>query len=413
MTSKQFTRNVSRFWYDWTINHTTGATSSKNQHGRSFSWTNSIDSSAKLPNWRRLIAQGACATTLLGVSTNEVVAEPSYFLYKKRQLATNEETSSISAGDYHDVGLYPLGFTFNSNVAINRSLVKLYEDLASQETYFKGLVFSGELKESLSMIRHPARALRRGVSAYLSRLRSRGPRLPYAKRLSFVRDTWLEYSFGWRPLVADIDNAMTAIQKNGALKPMFRMCRGSFRSDELMQRTTFDYNPTTSLRLQGFINDTELCVAKHYGVYHSQSPTTSVAHRYGFSFSEFLPTLWELMPYSFLVDYFTNIGGILEALSYRNLGIGFVSQTLYRQGLRELVDMRVVVQDPPPGYKMVYWKASPGSYAAKQVQIQRTPNVGLQIPGLTLKVPGNWSQWTNIAALSKQLEFTRLSLNRR
>lgn len=370
-----------------------------------------LDKSARIPNYRKLISQGECATSLLHIEEESCKVERTDVDVYVENLAGTEKLRYFCHGYFQDEGKPPGGIPALSSSVENQALSNFYSNLAAVESRFKGLVFAGELKETLSMIRHPARALRRGVSEYLSLLKKRGPKLRFRDRPRFVRDTWLEWSFGVRPLISDLDSAIKAFYLSDAARPIFEMVRGTNRSQEILSSSPVNYGPAHNSRTQGLRVVTDEVIVKFYGTYKSSGSGVIDCHHYGFSPWEFVPTIWELIPYSFLVDYFTNVGKILESWSYRNLGPRFVSKTTIQERRLELKDMRLVPSPQQDGYKITTI-GSPGTFSSRNRTIFRTPDVGTIIPSLELKVPGNWSQWVNIAALSKQLEGTRRSLRR-
>jgi hypothetical protein len=123
--------------------------------------------------------------------------------------------------------------------------------------------------------------------------------------------------------------------------------------------------------------------------------------------------LWELIPYSFLVDYFTNIGDILTSWSYRFIGLDWASQTVRRVGSRETANQRLTF-DPSfvNSHNRGAYTISPGSTLFRKTSFVRTPSVTLGVPSLELQVPGRWSQWVNILALGLGLDSARKALAR-
>lgn len=375
------------------------------------SYVAQVDHAARLPNYRQLISQGECATTLLHVEEEHCSFSSTDVSVVKETSSGTERLRYYLRGQWLNEGKPPPGLPEYSVDVENRALSNFYSNLAAIESRFKGLVFTGELRESLTMIRHPARALRRAVSEYLSDVKRRGPRLPRRRRPSFVRETWLEWSFGVKPLISDIDGAIKAFYASQAVHPIFEMARGLAEWHEDSNRTQISYGPAYNSRIKGYRVVTDEVIVKLYGTYKSSGSGVTNLHKYGFSPWEFVPTIWELIPYSFLADYFTNIGKILESWSYRNLGPRFMSKTYVLERRKELQGLTLVPSPDEDGYKITT-TGYPGSFSSYRRLIHREPNVGLPIPSLTVKVPGNWTQWCNIAALTKQLDGTRRALQR-
>lgn len=187
-----------------------------------------------VPHYRDIIASGGNATTHLYGRYYTVQQSPT--LLRHDSYGTNPanpgwhysielQGNLLSAGNVLSLSIDSLSSTNARNQAVTRFL----QELASVESVFKGQVFAGELPEALRAIRSPAKKLREGVSDYLSHLKRHGPRFDPRNRRSFVRDTWLEYSFGWRPLISDIDNAITSFNRSSVKGPTFQMVKASGR----------------------------------------------------------------------------------------------------------------------------------------------------------------------------------------
>jgi len=283
--------------------------------------------------------------------------------------------------------------------ARNQALKNYYSNLAAEASRFKGLTFAAELAESLRMIRNPAKALRRGVSDYLSHLK-RGGRLPRHRRPSFVRETWLEYAFGWRPLISDLDGAMKQFFSNNTARTVFSLVKGSGREVKL-QSSFIHSNPVTaSCYAHALYTETEEAFVQYYGIYRGSANGSQDNHSYGFSPWEIVPTIYEVIPYSFLVDYFTNIGAIVESWSYCFLRGDWTSE-LVRRSAKLKTSNEVLFFYPGLGNGSI--NGSPGSMASERKTFTRTRSVPLELPSFEFKLPGFTSQWVNILALSKNV----------
>lgn len=378
------------------------------------SWTNVTskeDSSGR--DFRRLISNGENATTPLMFSGKEIEGKLSSIYRRQRRI---QPTLTDNVREYGNDGhlLFVAPFAGTSGLPIstarNQALSRFYSNLNSVETKFKGLVFAGELRESLRMIRHPARALRNGISNYLNQIKRFG-RIKKKHRVSAIRATWLEASFGWRPLISDLDGALTAFYTSDSVRPIFEMVRGRGELERATRWDNFIYSPIPTSTLYVDITQYERTSVKVYGIYRSLGRGSEDNHHYGFRPSEFVPTLWELIPYSFLVDYFTNIGKILESWSYRFIAVNFASQTVFQE-LERVFENPRFFWAAEPGFKDEELKVSLGLSRASNKSIGRTPSIDLSVPSLELKVPGNWVQWINIAALSAGLKSSRAVLSR-
>jgi hypothetical protein len=117
---------------------------------------------------------------------------------------------------------------------------------------------------------------------------------------SDVSSVWLEYHFGWAPLVQDIDSAVKVLASN----PPPLKVRASGRYTEVI-----DYgnrNPYQHL-YQGLYRCRVLIGADCY----VSNPNLALATQLGLVNPA--SVAWELIPFSFVVDWFTNVGSFLDS----------------------------------------------------------------------------------------------------
>lgn len=367
-------------------------------------------------NWKDLIRNGQCATTgLTGLDrkleTSELISNTKRTMtipFQEVEVQHINQRESFIDGGFAFPGSFPEAELQASNQAASN----FYTRLQSEETKFKGLVFLGELRESLSMIRHPVRSFRNSIDDYFGALKKKGPRYKRRRdRENFVRDTWLEYSYGWSPLISDIDSGIKAFYDSKLVRPILKMVRGRGIA-------TVPISKTSGMKYMGFgqvdyvIEETAELACKYYGVLRYSGSGDSNSHVAGFRPNEFIPTLWELIPYSFLVDYFTNIGDILESWSYGSCGITWCSKGTCNKAIREVTNVNYTLfEDIPDLYKHENTAFSPGKYRSETKEILRIPDIGAPSVGFQLRLPGDWSKWTNISALAHSFYSARKALN--
>jgi hypothetical protein len=265
---------------------------------------------------------------------------------------------------------------------------------------FDGLTFMGELGETLRQIKNPAKTLRKKLQRHVDfqhrkmRKVKRGTK-DFKKAVS---DSWLEAVFGWAPLLGDIDSGMDALTRwnhpNERSRPVFGQA-----GDESIQ--LYDtYTPTYGqIRLNLSVYDKRNDLIKFFGRVNWDPSTDQNSFKYyGASWRDILPTAWELIPYSFAVDYFTNIGDIVSAWSFGSKDLRWVSRTRYSKQLRWSEDAGGAhwVNSNPEGS----WTYRPESINFSTTSFDRGQYYGSLVPDFTWEIPGVGSKkWLNLAAL--------------
>lgn len=114
---------------------------------------------------------------------------------------------------------------------------------------------------------------------------------------------WLELRYGWRPLLADINNAIQQFQKVESLYQEGRRRTSQDLTRTVPEKTSYDQR----------------------AIWHAQGTYQGTRTYRGFAFAvgsfgqgpqaRPLNTAWELVPYSFVVDWFMDIGGAINAFT--------------------------------------------------------------------------------------------------
>lgn len=283
--------------------------------------------------------------------------------------------------------------------ADNLALKQLYNQIAKAQSNFDGLVFLGELGETVAMLKSPLASLRDQIKDYLTtvKLRLTGASSRKFNRPGFegwIQRTWLEFSFGMRPLISDIDGILNLIVVKTASRRRIRfMATGDSTSARELRGTLtvnscpYDYRRVLSIRSS---------VRYFVGFTPDFGKPLTAAQSIGFRPERFVPTVYELLPWSWLVDYFSNIGSIIEALSYVTLKPSYICKTTKAWATASFASW------PRPDMvtdKIVSLNGDAGTSTLTKISVSRA-KAQLTIPSFQVKMPTRWDQWVNLLAVA-------------
>lgn len=133
-----------------------------------------------------------------------------------------------------------------------------------------------------------------------------------------VSSKWLEWRYGWGPLVMDLVSALKALNK--ARIPRRFMVRG-FANDE--SDSSVDSAYTISIGTTSFRKDVSHSrKVRAYVLYEVKEGYGALLNDFGVL--DFPASAWELVPFSFVVDWFIPIGDWVSAITPR-IGVNILA----------------------------------------------------------------------------------------
>jgi hypothetical protein len=291
----------------------------------------------------------------------------------------------------------------NAEAVNNLAAEKLVKRALNVQRQFQAGVFMGELAETIRFIRNPLSSIFENTLQYCDRLRKRGriyKRLKDRKKL--VTDSWLQYSFGIAPLVNDIENACEAAAKIITYRMPSQVVRGSAsKSVEVSQRNLSENFGLIGMR--GRASVTSFVSVRYTACVKASNDTDKAAlESVGLTWGDFFPTLWEILPYSFLVDYFLNVGTIIDTLSLNEANLGWVNRGQIQVTRDSITDIWAVLRNSNAQFTGGLTLQVPGSlpYIERKI-IDRAAFLGYPIPSIRFKLPfSSPIKSANIAALA-------------
>lgn len=366
---------------------------------RGYSLGNSTLTGEYLPNWRALVAAGSDATTPLSAVEYRLLSP--IVPVRHRQFTQWNGVGTVYPGFFDDDGEFVRAYTPEDSQlssAQNLTKRKLAKHLSSK---WKGLTFLGELRESLKMIRNPAESLRGLVMDYYKSMASKHNRALKRGRKSYndftktIADSWLEHSFGWAPLIGDVSSGYDAFRAAAARTPYETFKFNAKAEGKLRSYTFVSGSGHFNWRDEVSVRDSSTCRISG-AIRNSLDLSCRLVEEFGLWPAEVVPTAWELVPWSFLVDYFTNVGDVLDSwATFRRVNLAWCCQTDRQMAVTRT--RRVVYTNNPASIKFVY--SYPGSSDVLYKSVNRYKLTSLTPPSFEFKVKLSGVKLFNIASL--------------
>lgn len=405
-----------------------------------FTWFDTRTGDRFPGNFKQVIKDGGNATTGLQGQKSDIRATPGLAFVTLYSGTANPKPPPL----YTDVNQMYEGYwclpaqipqVFGDGSALsraeNQAKVQLAAAIRAQNTHFDGMTFAGELRESIKLLRSISKSVATRVPGYVSdqnktiarylgnfeisphtglpvrvpsdRVRAaKKARKPWEQLRQDLYDRYLAFAFGVKPLLSDaqgIGETLARHSHDSRHTKVRGYGKASFRASAANTVEAIGGGQLYGTRTR--VQESYYEVIYRAGLrYEAELAAFGSAGRLaelsGFTLDNFVPSIWNLLPMSFLVDYFTNVGDILETAFTDTSRVTWVCRT---QRLVSKEIGRMVVTGSPPNSQVIGQFL--GSYEAETTIIGRSIVVDLSlIPSPELKVPGGSSaKWLNIAAL--------------
>ncbi|DAD50949.1 TPA_asm: maturation protein [ssRNA phage SRR6255733_3] len=253
----------------------------------------------------------------------------------------------------------------------------------------QGLVDLAELRKTLSMLRRPLGSLGSMITRIKNSKRYRRWLLqnPGKGFADFMSSEWLRYRYGILPLVFSIQGALKAL--NDGKRPLRVTSRGrasvSVSPETKVSSSTYSWSVAT---ITGSRSAEVTCRAGILYEYQSD-----MGSRFGVGLQEVPAAAYELIPYSFVVDWFLNLGDFISAISPK-------------VGVRELASWTTVTvkelyesEERSSPRVVPNWTISDnrlGTQTVRVTRVTRTPGVSVGVTYIPITFTGK-KDWLHLA----------------
>lgn len=281
----------------------------------------------------------------------------SHVLTQKMRGGFLAKTGSGETGYRNSITLRNLTFASTTSIeikAINKALASLKDQKINLAQSF------AERKQAANLVADSATRIFTAFKAVRKGDLERAKRALGLNSRKGTARTWLEFQYGWKPLLNDVYGACETLRKHDSAEPFrYRADVRGFAKDRNTQN--YDINPSGDMRETGLDKWNIGC--KIHLTYKLDNPALASLANVGILNPALLA--WELLPFSFVADWFIPVGSYLNTFD-ASLGYSFMggSKTVRRE--TEITNTRQVRTGSVLG-SLVYWEYSRGRRYSKTV----------------------------------------------
>lgn len=375
-------------------------------------------------NWRELVRRHVQATNAYtGVKYSIRVTPGSISTYS--DLGSGIKQRVIVRGDI----VTPSSMAFFAPITVADLKLKVYlkwlKKANAEIQTSRGLVSLGELRETIHQIRHPCESLKKGIMDYLKavprnaryqigRAGARSMRKREKAVAEAISGTYLEHANGWAPFVSDIEATSRTLAEHFAESGIsYTRVQAAQKEEDVISSRQITAQQSTGhpaaqwRRYQHGLRTSAVEIVGEVVVSHSGKPDELIKAS-GFTWGQFVPTIYELVPMSYIADWFWNMGDLLEGFAFCSSDRAWWSRSSLNKVHGTITGSCV----PPSGGDLTR-SGNPGSCEVKSSSLERDDpgNTSLK---LEFSLPGShlFSKLANVGSIGVQAFTSSQLLNR-
>lgn len=355
-----------------------------------------------LPSYRRYLALAEPATNALSrIDRTITTLGDMDWKVTRRVAASPPYPAAVSIESVSGPPEISVAPQIDSTAFSSKCTGKILDRLREHRQKFSSGVFIGELRETLQMIRKPAKTLRESLDSYLTSAR-KSRRRAKSRRLAeqSISDSYLEYAYGWAPLTHDIADGYNAYLKliNEPITTYRIRASVSGKLANSVDPVLQIYG--ASMPGMRSVRDTQK-VKVHCVIGLTETRSHLLSNTLGLDpFENFLPDVYNLLPWTFLIDYFTNLGSVLEQSCTSVQGVKWGSKTTVTSSYRDIYITPLYPTMSPQAGNFISFSGSGvhNQYLTRTITRADLRAIDLRASNFTFRFPGI-RQSFNIAAL--------------
>lgn len=302
------------------------------------------------------------------------------------------------------------------------ALSQLYRKIEQEQSHLAGASTLAEGADVLRQFGKPFNSLVDLTNRRLNRLalESRGLKGTIAFRrikwAQIVASTYLEYAFGLAPLIEDTRKAAEAYARwqheaESGISQLRSKAVGRGSSESASSTVATQRAGSSNLLEFATHTRTKTEEKVQYVCGLKATPIADLGSNdrllqlLGFDSKNWIPAIWEVVPWSFLIDYVTNVQQILNAASANVSGVTWISKTVTKVTTREVeaTFKKAFAYQQLSGYNAQWDQKVSGTHGGRFKRVRttmvRSVPTALGVPPLVVDFKLNVKQMANVAAL--------------